>query len=241
MLGDLQGDAVLCHRLALQTPCAVLNVAYRLAPAYPHPVPFTDAYAALTWAAANASGLGIDPARIAVCGISAGACLAAGCALAARDDPSLLPLAAQVLVVPLLDTRHVPESGRVEPDKVPYESYVSCEFAPMLPVSRLMWFYHLWLGTGEERTRRAADWRASPMAAATVAGLAPATLHVAAVDPLRSEAEAYHDRLLREGTRSRIKIYEGVGHSFGHWEGQLAEGRELVRDLVVVLKEAFAG
>ncbi|KAH8901612.1 hypothetical protein GQ53DRAFT_776110 [Thozetella sp. PMI_491] len=57
----------------------------------------------------------------------------------------------------------VPVEGSRQPDSTPYESYVSYQFAPMLPPVRLVWYYNLWLGKGEIRTQRAEDFRASPI------------------------------------------------------------------------------
>ena len=55
-------------------------------------------------------------------------------------------LVLQILIVPAVDARFIPQEGSCEKD-VPYESYVTNEFAPCLPLNRLRWFYNLWLGT----------------------------------------------------------------------------------------------
>jgi acetyl esterase/lipase len=65
--------------------CVVVSVEYRLAPEHPYPTPLEDCYAGLNWAHRNAERLGIDTARVVVAGSSAGAGLAAGLALLARD------------------------------------------------------------------------------------------------------------------------------------------------------------
>ena len=246
VLGGLEDDDPLCRRLCETTPCLVANVAYRLAPEFPHPVPVTDSCAALAWLVQNAAELGIDTARIAVGGLSAGGCLAAALAqmVGKTDTTGIPPLVLQVLVVPVLDARYVPREAAPRNEHeaaaldTPYESYRSCAFAPMLPLGRLVWFYRPWLGGADfdktKHAENAADVRASPLV-----GLAPASLHVAEVDPLRSEAEAYHARLTAAGTASQIKIYKGMVHPFAQWDGALPQGRELAADVAQALKTAF--
>lgn len=244
VIGDLNTDLTFCHRVCHSAGCIVVNVDYRLSPEFPHPTPAMDSYGALKWVAKNADALGIDSSRMAVGGFSAGGCLAAAACLMARDDPDpgeLPKLRLQILIVPVLDARYVPEEGSCsdEAGTVPYESYKSLEFAPMLPLSRLVWFYKLWLGIGPERAGKASDFRASPMAAKSFENLAPASVHCAGIDPLVSEGKAYHEKLLAAGTPSKLKVYKGVGHTFGHWVGELPAGREFMEDVLTALMDAF--
>ncbi|EFX00403.1 alpha beta hydrolase fold-3 domain containing protein [Grosmannia clavigera kw1407] len=244
VLGSLADDDPLCRQVCQGAGCIVANVAYRLAPEFPHPVPTTDSWTALCWLVAHAADLGVDPSRIAIGGLSAGGCIAASLAQMARDDVTMPPLRLQALIVPVLDARYMPvvggfaETGSTS-SKPPYDSYLSCEFAPMLPIARLVWFYNLWLGTGPDRDQRAADVRASPITAPSLSGLAPASFHVAEVDPLRSEAVAYHDLLLNAGVPSQFHLYKGTCHPFGQWDGKLDAGKEFIRDLSEALKVAF--
>ncbi|CAK7236081.1 hypothetical protein SBRCBS47491_009514 [Sporothrix bragantina] len=247
VLGGLDDDDPLCRQLCQTTPCIVANVAYRLAPEFPHPVPVTDSWAALEWLINNADKLNINKDSVAVGGLSAGGCLAAALAQMALKSPSMPPLVLQVLIVPVLDARYMPlevpkDVQEAEALDTPYESYRSCAFAPMLPLERLVWFYRPWLGDDPAtHAKNAADVRASPIVAADtdLVGLAPASMHVAEIDPLRSEAEAYHARLTALGISSQIKIYEGMVHPFAQWDGALPQGRELVVDIATALKAAF--
>lgn len=85
-VGDVASYDVVCRELANGSGCAVLSVDYRLAPEHPFPAAVNDARLAFDWATANAGVLGIDPARIALCGDSAGGNLAIVTALALREE-----------------------------------------------------------------------------------------------------------------------------------------------------------
>lgn len=91
----------------------------------------------------------------------------------------------------------------------------------------------------EARKKAADDFRASPILASSHANLAPASIHVAEIDTLTSEGIAYHSVLEAAGTPSSLKVYKGVGHPFGHWDGQLDAGKEYVRDTLEALKKAY--
>lgn len=146
VIGGLQSDESWCRQVCQAVGCIVLDVDYRLAPEYPHPVPLTDSWAALKWAFDSAEELGIDQSRVSIGGLSAGGQIAAVLALLARDDPQIPRLVLQILIVPAVDARFIPIEGSCD-QSVPYESYITNEFAPCLPLNRLRWFYNLWLGT----------------------------------------------------------------------------------------------
>lgn len=107
VLGSPAQDDKLCRRYAGELGATVAAVQYRLAPQNPYPAGLEDCYAALTWLAQLPT---VDPSRLAIGGASAGGGMAAALALLARDRGEV-PLAAQVLVYPMLDDRTVgPES-----------------------------------------------------------------------------------------------------------------------------------
>ena len=146
VIGNLESDDPWCRQVCQAVGCIVLNVDYRLAPEYPHPVPTLDSWAALRWVFKAAGGLGIDTERVSIGGLSAGGNIAAALAIMARDEKGLPKLALQLLTVPAVDARFIPLEGSCDED-VPYKSYIENEFAPCLPLNRLRWFYKLWLGT----------------------------------------------------------------------------------------------
>ncbi len=104
IVGRAANDDLMCRRLAAQTGCVVASVDYRLAPETPAPGSVHDCYAALRWVHENAESLGVDTARVAIGGASAGGGLAACLAILARDRGEF-PVSFQLLIYPMLDDR----------------------------------------------------------------------------------------------------------------------------------------
>ncbi|WP_219418186.1 alpha/beta hydrolase [Pseudonocardia nigra] len=70
---DLESSHARNTELARELGATLVSVDYRLAPEHPFPAALHDVHAALLWLVEHADALGVDPARIAVHGISAGA------------------------------------------------------------------------------------------------------------------------------------------------------------------------
>ena len=85
VLGGPNAEDATCRRLTAELGIAIVAPDYRLAPEHPYPAAFDDCYAALRWVVDEADALGVDVARLALGGHSAGAALVAAVALAARD------------------------------------------------------------------------------------------------------------------------------------------------------------
>jgi acetyl esterase/lipase len=206
MVGDIAADDRYCQTMALAVNCVVTSIKYRLAPEHPFPAPLEDCYAALTWTAAHAAELGIDPDRIAIGGGSAGGGLAAGLALAARDRGEVRP-AFQYLIFPMLDDRNVTPSSYAitdarlwnrEANLVGWRSYLGCEPG------------------GPDVSPYAAAARATDLS-----NLPPAYLVVGSLDLFLDENIEYAQRLLQAGVTCELHVYPGVTHG---WEAMIPEG-----------------
>jgi acetyl esterase len=195
--GSLFSHEHLCRALALAAGVAVVSVDYRLAPEHPFPAAVDDAEAATCWIAREAAGLGIDPARLAVGGDSAGGNLAAVVARRLRDRGGP-PLAAQVLLYPVIDADF----------ETP--SYLASADGYMLTRAGMMWYWDQYL---PDHARRS-DPNAAPLRAPDLAGLPPAVVATAEFDPLRDEGEAYARRLADAGVPVRRFVYDGLIHGF---------------------------
>ncbi|HEX4618655.1 MAG TPA: alpha/beta hydrolase fold domain-containing protein, partial [Steroidobacteraceae bacterium] len=102
--GSLDSHDRIARALANACAARVISVGYRLAPEHPFPAAIEDGCAAARWVAEHAPALGLDPARLAVCGDSAGATLAAVVCQTTAADGSVR-WALQLLLCPIMDFR----------------------------------------------------------------------------------------------------------------------------------------
>ncbi|GAA4988625.1 alpha/beta hydrolase [Kitasatospora paranensis] len=170
VLGDLDSQDHIARIIANRSGTIVVSVDYRLAPEHRFPAAIEDAYAAVSWVAANAGSFCGDGQHIAVFGESAGGNLAAAVAQEAqrRGGPRI---ALQVLAYPAVD--------RFDDSPSMYENAAG----PLLTRSWLEWFWGLYLSTPDEGL----DPRVSPARTDDLAGLPPAVILTAELDPLRDQ------------------------------------------------------
>jgi acetyl esterase len=194
-VGDLDAEHALCEFYCADAGCAVLSVDYRLAPEHPYPAGFEDGQAALEFAAGHTAEFGLDGARLAVGGASAGGALAAGLAQSARDagGPRLL---FQFLVYPVID-------DRLQTSSMQLATPVFFRRA-----AQSMWRNYLGGAEGEPPAY------AVPGRAVDLAGLPPAYVLTAEHDPLRDEAIDYAQRLLAADVSVELHNYAGAVHGF---------------------------
>ncbi|WP_156748283.1 alpha/beta hydrolase fold domain-containing protein, partial [Mycobacterium sp. 1465703.0] len=174
--------------------CTVVSVDYRLAPEHPCPAALEDAGAVLRWVAANGGELAVDPARVAVAGSSAGAALAA-CLAQRSADGALPPVAFQLLHQPVLDDRATPSKA---------EFRTSPAFDG--EAADLMWRHYLGPAAAPES--------AVPARRSGFAGLPPALITCAEIDPFRDEAVDYALLLLRAKVSAELHVFARTCHGF---------------------------
>ncbi len=217
-IGDLDTHDVLCRQLANGARCAVFSVDYRLAPEAPFPAAVEDCLAATRFVFEKSGSLKIDVSRIAVGGDSAGGNLAAVVALHRQR-----PLAFQLLIYPATDQRCNTDSHRRNG-----EGY-------LLTREGIEFFRGCYLPD----KKHWADWRASPLLAASHAGLPPAFVITAGYDPLRDEGREYAERLAKAGVEVAYREYSDMVHGFLLFGGVLDTANTAVADCCAALRGAF--
>jgi acetyl esterase/lipase len=197
VIGDLDTHDSLCRHLANAARCIVAAVDYRLAPEHKFPSAVEDCFAATSWLAEEAASLGVDRERLAVGGDSAGGNLAAVVALIARDRGAP-KLRCQALLYPTV------ECGMTHP------SYDRFAEGYLLTRPTMKWFREHYLrGPADVE-----DWRASPLRAADLSGVAPALVLTAGNDVLCDEGEAYARRLQQAGVPVQLRHFPDQVHGF---------------------------
>nr|WP_314144784.1 alpha/beta hydrolase [uncultured Rhodococcus sp.] len=202
-IGSAASSDPYCVEVVRELDFAVANVEYRLAPETPFPGPLDDCYAALEYIHSHASELGVDPARIAVGGQSAGGGLAAGTVLRARDE-GVVPVAFQLLEIPELD------------DRLSTVSMTEFVDTPMWhrPNAILSWQYYLGESYSGPDDPNVSIY-AAPSRATDLAGLPPTYVATMELDPLRDEGIDYAVRLLQAGVSVELHSFPGTFHGSG--------------------------
>ncbi len=219
--GDLDTHDPLCRMLSNHVPAVVVAVDYRLAPEHPYPAAIEDCFAVLSWLAREANSIGGDARRMAVVGDSAGGNLAAVMPLMARDK-GLGPLAAQVLIYPMVDATL--SSG----------SLVDNAFIPPFTLVDCVKSWQMYLAGNQDRR----DAYISPLHAQNLAGLPPALVITSEFDILADEGEAYAGRLQGAGVRTEHEEFPGMIHGFFQWGGVVAAARLAMNRVVQFLQHA---
>ncbi|PRC42296.1 alpha/beta hydrolase [Mycobacterium sp. ITM-2017-0098] len=216
VIGEAAQDDVLCRRFAKELGATVVSVDYRLAPEHPYPTPVEDCYAALRWMAKLPS---VDPERVAIGGASAGGGLAATLALLARDRGEI-PLAAQLLVYPMIDDRTVERSGLDNPGHRLWNQ----------SSNRFGW--RAYLGDADPNV-------AVPARRDDLAGLPPAWIGVGTLDLFHDEDLAYAERLRAAGVPCEVMVVDGAFHGFDGIAPKADVSQSFFNSQCALLRNAF--
>lgn len=194
--GSIETHDGICRRLAKAAGVIVVSVGYRLAPEARFPAALEDAAFIVKWVSEWPAETGIDPARLAIGGDSAGAMLAVLIADEARQIG--LSFKAQLLLCPVLDL-----IGEMQSRK---------DFAKGFLI-------------GSETVQRdiedclgpdagTSDPRFSPLRNANLKAMPQSIIHTAEYDAFRDEGEAFAWRLAAAGVDAKLTRHAGMLHSF---------------------------
>lgn len=200
VLGRAADELAMAQTIAAEIGCVVVNVEYRLAPETTWQGSTEDNYAALKWLYANVAELGVNPAKIAVMGGSAGGGHAALLAILARDRGEI-PLAFQCLTYPMLDDRTGANN-----DARAYD------VATVWTSEQNRYAWGAFLG----QTAGGADVPAAavPARVENLAGLPPAWIGVGSIDLFVDEDVQYARRLIEAGVMTELVVVPGACHGF---------------------------
>ncbi len=214
-------DDHICSYLAEAAGCIVVNIDYETAPQHPFPAAPLQAYEAACWVMKQAGAYGWDAGRIAVGGQSAGGALAAAVAMQARDKkgPSLC---LQVLHYAALD---------LDED---YACKPGARERRLVPV----WLARLFSDAYTPSRLSRKDPLASPLLASDLAGIAPALVITAELDPLAAEGKAYATKLARAGVPVAYASVQGSDHAYTHF-GTAEATRQGLELISTELRKAF--
>ena len=217
--GDLETHHGLCARIAQRAGIAVVAIAYRLAPEAKFPAAVEDSLAAYRWIREQGRGLGLDQARVAIGGDSAGGNLSAVVCQLAKAGGLPSPVC-QVLIYPATDF------------SMSTPSHHELEHGHIIPRERIVWYAQQYL-RGEADKK---DPRVSPILG-DLRGQSPALIITAGFDPLRDEGHAYAEALLKAGVDVRYHEYPGQIHAFVSLTKAIPQGMACTHEIGDYLRQ----
>ena len=206
VIGSMDTHTRLVGHLASAAGCRALNVDYRLAPEHPHPAAVTDSTTAFGWLLAQ----GVDPAKTAISGDSAGGGLTMATLVKLRDDGRPQPAGA-VPISPWIDLEGTGESmdGKAEAD---------------LLVGRdgLKMMSDMFLAGQDAR-----DPLAAPLYA-DLTGIAPLYIQVGGDETLLDDSTRLAARAASAGVDVRLDCFPEMQHVFQMAAGNVPEADDAI-------------
>jgi acetyl esterase/lipase len=220
VIGSPLQDEPALRALADELEIVVATVRYRLAPENPFPAARDDCYDALVWLAAQP---GVDPARLAIGGASAGGGLAAATALTARSRNGPV-LCHQHLIYPMLDDRTA-----LRPDR-------DRAFRRLWSNESNYFGWSAYLGGAPGLADQ--DPTAAPARCTDFTDLPPAWIGVGTLDLFHDESLAYAEGLSKAGVSCAMYVVPGAFHGFDAF-ADTDVARDFRATQIVALREAF--
>lgn len=214
-LGGVATHRGLTARLSRTARLPVLSVDYRLAPEHPHPAAVEDAVAAVRFAYAS----GLDPARVALGGDSAGGGLVLATLVALRDQDLALP-AAGVCISPWTDLSASGESVRSR-----------AHLDPLVDADDLSRLAAAYLGGRDARTPLA-----SPLFA-DLRGLPPLLVHVGTAEILLDDATRLAENARDAGVEVELEVWDDMIHVWHAFADALPEGVQAIEGIAGFLEK----
>ena len=213
----------LMRLLALRSGAAVVGVGYTLAPELRFPGQLDEALAALEWVRREGHAYGLDGARLAVGGDSAGANLALSATLALRDRDDTLPLLGLLFY----------GMYSADLDSPSHLAYGGGGFG--LTSERVDWFWSQYLADRAQRDNPSA----APLLA-DLHGLPPQLVIGAGLDCLLDDSLALARRLEAAGVEHQLSVYDDVPHSFMQMSAHLPPADAAIDEAAAALKAAVS-
>lgn len=212
----------LAREYAAATGCAVISVDYALSPEARFPQALEECAAVTRHLAQNATAWGIDPARIALGGDSAGGNLALGTALYLRDTagPALRAILA---LYPVCDADFTTPSYR--------------RFGPgghFLTEEKMRFYWNAYAPDPATRLNPLA----SPLRA-DLRGLPPTMVQLARLDVLHDEGRALAAKLEQAGVPTTLDVVPGVIHGFLRASSRVTKARTAISTASTWLQARF--
>lgn len=197
VVGNLDSHDAIAAEIAHRAHVVVVTVDYRLAPEHLYPAAHEDCWRVLSTVEASPESFGVDANRIAVGGDSAGANIAAGIAVRARDRGDLM-IAGMVLIYGAFGGS----------EDLP--SYTECSDAPCLSTADMHAYHQFYFGSEQTPSESLAG----ALNALTMDGLPPAFVQAAEYDPLRDDSLELARRLSEAGVPVELHVEAGLVHGF---------------------------
>ena len=204
--GSVETHRDLMTRLSIGASMRVLGLNYRLAPMHPFPAAVEDAAAAYKWLLKT----GIEPARIAIAGDSAGAGLALAATITIRDEGLPVP-GAVVCLSPWVD---LAVTGASMENKAREDPIVSRDM--------LLGWGKLYLGNHDPRTPLA-----SPLYA-ELHRIPPMLIQVGSAEVLLDDSVRLAERASAAAVNTTLEVWPDMIHVWQSFAAILPEARQAI-------------